>query len=335
MMAYQFKDYEESDAVKQYRQQLEQLLQQKPEEYQSQWQQTQQQAANDVMNRPQFQYNMNTDPLYQQYKQQYQRQGKLAMQDTMGQAAAMNGGYGSSYAQMAGQQAYNSQLQQLNDKVPELYQLALEKYQMEGQAAMDRFNLASSMESQDYSRYQDNLAAWQTERDYATDRYDNERSTDYNMWADMDDREYSRYLDQQQLAMAQVDYLLSIGVQPDAQLLELAGYSDQYVGNRLEQVRAAARAAAAAVSGGGSASGSATDKSGTPSYAEIAKAVNSAASGAAKNVSGALSAITQLTAAGALTQSQANILTNNINNTQNGVNIKSAPTEDELRRMHN
>lgn len=331
-MAYQFNDYEESDAVKQYRQQLEQLLQQKPGEYQSQWQQTQQQAANDVMNRPQFQYNMSTDPLYQQYKQQYQRQGKLAMQDTMGQAAAMNGGYGSSYAQMAGQQAYNSQLQQLNDKVPELYQLALEKYQMEGQAAMDRFNLASSMESQDYSRYQDNLAAWQTERDYATDRYDNERSTDYNMWADMDDREYSRYLDQQQLAMAQVDYLLSIGVQPDAQLLELAGYSDQYVSSRISKAKAAA---AAASSGGGSASGSTADKSGTPSYAEIAKAVNSAASGAAQNVSGALSAIAQLEAIGALTQSQASILTNNINNTQNGVNIKSAPTEDELRMMHN
>lgn len=237
-MAYQYKNYEESDQVKQYRQQLEKMQQQRPGEYQSVWQAAQQKAANDVMNRPQFQYNMGSDPLYQQYKNQYQRQGKLAMQDTMGQAAAMNGGYGSSYAQMAGQQAYNSQLQQLNDKVPELYQLALEKYQMDGQAAMDRFNLASSMESRDYSRYQDDLANWQTEREYATGRYDNERNTDYNLWADSDQREYSRYQDQQKLAMAQVDYLISIGVEPNAELLAMAGYDSQYVGEAIKKATA-------------------------------------------------------------------------------------------------
>ena len=255
MMAYQFKNYEESDAVKQYRQQLEQLQQQNPGQYQSQWQAKQQQAADEVMNRQKFQYNMSADPVYQQYKEQYQRQGKLAMRDTIGQAAAMNGGYGSSYAQMAGQQAYNGQLQQLNDRMPELYQLALEKYQMEGQAAMDRYNLASQMESQDYGRYKDNLAAWQTERDYTTGRYDNERSVDYNMWADMDEREYSRYLDQQKLAKAQVDYLLSIGVKPDAELLELAGYGNQYIQKRLEQARAAAAQPVYSGSGGGGGKG--------------------------------------------------------------------------------
>lgn len=237
-MAYQYKNYEESDAVKQYRQQLEQLQQQQPGDYQSAWQAAQQKAANDVMNRQNFQYNMSSDPLYQQYKQQYQRQGKLAMQDTMGQAAAMNGGYGSSYAQMAGQQAYNSQLQQLNDRVPELYQLALSKYQMEGQAAMDRFNLASSLESQDYSRYQDQLANWQAERDYATGRYDTERNADYNLWSDTDQREYSRYQDQQTIAMAQVDYLLSIGVEPNAELLAMAGYDSQYVSEMIKKATA-------------------------------------------------------------------------------------------------
>ena len=62
-MAYQYKKYEESDAVKQYRQQLEQLQQQKPGDYQSAWQAAQQKAANDVMNRQKFQYNMSSDPL--------------------------------------------------------------------------------------------------------------------------------------------------------------------------------------------------------------------------------------------------------------------------------
>ena len=211
-MAYTYKNYEESDALKQMREQMQQVQQQKPGEYQSQWAQKQQQAASDYMNRPEFKYSLNGDPLYQQYKEAYQRNGKLAMQDTIGQAAAMNGGYGSSYGQVAGQQVYDSKLQQLNDRVPELYNLALSKYQADGEQLMNRFNMASSMESQDYGRYQDALSAWQTERDYATGRYDNERSRDYDIWADNDSRafsryqeEYSRYQDAQKLAQAQVD----------------------------------------------------------------------------------------------------------------------------------
>ena len=326
-MAYQYKKYEESDAVKQYRQQLEQLQQQKPGDYQSAWQAAQQKAANDVMNRQKFQYNMSSDPLYQQYKQQYQRQGKLAMQDTMGQAAAMNGGYGSSYAQMAGQQAYNSQLQQLNDKVPELYQLALSKYQMDGQAAMDRFNLASSLESQDYSRYQDQLSKWMAERDYATGRYDTERNTDYNLWSDTDQREYSRYQDQQKIAMAQVDYLLSIGVEPNAELLAMAGYDPQYVSEVIK------KATAVPMYSGGTAKKK-KDKSGTPSYGEIAQAVNSAATGEVKNVGGALRAIEALRESGVVTDSQASILKQNVKNNAAGAYIKPAPTADELRKLH-
>lgn len=244
-MAYQYKNYEESDAVKKYREQLEQANQQKPGDYASQWQETQKQAYDAVTNRPKFQYSASSDPMYQQYKQQYQRDAKLGMQDTMGQAAAMNGGYGSSYAQMAGQQTYNSQMQQLSDKMPELYRIALDKYQQEGQELLQRYEMASQMEAQDYSRYQDQQAAWRSDRDYAANRYDSERSTDYNLWADSDDREYSRFQDQQQLAQAQVDYLISIGAEVPDSLLEASGYDPGY----LAAIKAAREAAN---SGGGS-----------------------------------------------------------------------------------
>lgn len=54
------------------------------------------------------------------------------MQDTMGQAAALTGGYGNSYAQGVGQQAYQGYLQQLNDNVPQLQAQALQTYQVGG-----------------------------------------------------------------------------------------------------------------------------------------------------------------------------------------------------------
>ena len=45
---------------------------------------------NELMNRKDFSYDFNADPLYQQYKDQYTQQGNLAMRDTMGQAAALS-----------------------------------------------------------------------------------------------------------------------------------------------------------------------------------------------------------------------------------------------------
>lgn len=77
---------------------------------------------------PTFNYDYRDDPSYQQYRQQYVRNGQLAMQDTMGQVAGLTGGYGSSYSQNVGQQAYQGYMNQLNAVVPELYQNAYNRY---------------------------------------------------------------------------------------------------------------------------------------------------------------------------------------------------------------
>lgn len=73
--------------------------------------------------------------MYRQYREQYQSAGRLAMENTMGAAAALTGGYGSSYSQQAGQQAYNAYLQKLNEVVPELYAQARSQYDREGLGA--------------------------------------------------------------------------------------------------------------------------------------------------------------------------------------------------------
>ena len=51
--------------------------------------------------------------------------------DTAGQAAALTGGYGNSYAQTAGQQTYNQYLLGLTQLVPQYQQMALEQYRLE------------------------------------------------------------------------------------------------------------------------------------------------------------------------------------------------------------
>ncbi len=192
---FNYNEYKPSDTVTQAEAMLQQQLGQKPGAYQSQWQTQLNGILDKILNREEFAYDLNGDALYQQYKDQYTTQGKMAMMDTMGQAQAMTGGYGNSYAQNAGQQAYQGYLQQLNDKVPELYQLALSKYQMEGNEMKDQAALMAEMENQDYGRYQDQVNNWQAERDYMTGRYDTERDYDYGKWADGRDFAYGQYAD--------------------------------------------------------------------------------------------------------------------------------------------
>jgi LysM repeat protein len=108
-----------------------------------------------IKNYGDFSYDVNSDALYQQYANQYIQQGKMAMQDTIGQASAMTGGYGNSYAATAGNQAYQGYLQQLNDKVPELYQLAINKWQMGKDDLYDQYGLLLKEYEREYGLYSD------------------------------------------------------------------------------------------------------------------------------------------------------------------------------------
>lgn len=121
-----------------------------------------------------FEYDMNSDALYQQYKNQAVRNGKLAMEDTMARAAAMTGGYGNSYAQTAGQQAYQQSLDSLNDVIPELYNLAYSKYKDEGDKILTNYSFFKDKTDSE-------LSALLADRDYLKGNYDTERGLDLSL----------------------------------------------------------------------------------------------------------------------------------------------------------
>ena len=176
--------YQKSDTVTQAEALLQQQIANKPGEYQSTWQDQLNQIISQIQNREKFSYDLNGDALYQQYKDQYTTQGKLAMMDTMGQAAAMTGGYGNSYAHSVGQQAYQGYLQGLNDKVPELYQLALNQYNQEGQALYDQASLIAGMEDQAYGRHRDSVSDYYTELDRLTEDARYKAEDEYGKYMD-------------------------------------------------------------------------------------------------------------------------------------------------------
>ena len=188
--------YVESDAVKQAQAMLQQQMAQKPGAYQSQWQTSLNDTMNKILNREKFSYDLNGDALYQQYKDQYMLQGQQAMMDTMGQAAAMTGGYGNSYAQTVGQQTYQGYLQQLNDRIPELYQLALNQYNQEGQDLYNQYGLYADREDQDYGRYRDTVSDYNTELDRLINDSRYQAEQDYGKYMDAYNMAYGQHRDQ-------------------------------------------------------------------------------------------------------------------------------------------
>ena len=150
--------YTPSGAASEAKAALDRVLSEKPGSYTSRWDSELDALYDQIANRKAFSYDLGADPMYRQYREQYQSAGRLAMENTMGAAASLTGGYGSSYSQQAGQQAYNAYLQKLNEVVPELYAQARSQYDREGVALSERYALISSREKSDYDRYRDQVS---------------------------------------------------------------------------------------------------------------------------------------------------------------------------------
>lgn len=113
---------------------------------------------NQIQNRGTFNYDVNGDALYQQYKDRYTQNAKNAMKDTLGQAAALTGGYGSSYAQGVGQQRYDETMRGLTDMIPQLEQNAYARWQDQGNALQDRYNMLMNLGATEQQTRQNNYA---------------------------------------------------------------------------------------------------------------------------------------------------------------------------------
>lgn len=140
--------------------------------------------ADKIANREQFKYNFNEDPLYQNYKDQYQRQALLGQQGAMAQAAALTGGYGNSYAATAGNLAYQENMSQLNNVIPQLYDAAMRKYENDIAGQRADLSMYEELEDSDYGRYRDTLGDWNTDRDFYGNDYYRKSDQDYAQYRD-------------------------------------------------------------------------------------------------------------------------------------------------------
>lgn len=179
----QKKEYQASQKVLDAESAMQAQKNQKPE---FQWEQDEELNAllEQILNSQDFSYRLDGDALYRQYQNQAAENGRLAMADAVGQAAALTGGYGNSYAQSVGQQAYYKELGTLADRIPELYNLAMEQYQMKNQNLKDKYSLLSGQKQDAFDQYQTSLSAWQQEANQLWKTYTDARDADYDSYRD-------------------------------------------------------------------------------------------------------------------------------------------------------
>lgn len=160
---------------------------------------------NKIVSREPFKYDPMSDGLYGQYREQYTQMGRMAMRDSMGKAAALTGGYGSSYAQKVGQQEYDEYLQKLGEVMPELYAAAYQRYKDQGESLESQYQRLTKLEGQEYDRYRDQVEDVKYQQGMAADRDKTEN--------DRKDKNYDRL----------VELITKTGYTPSQEELEQSG----------------------------------------------------------------------------------------------------------------
>lgn len=179
--------YNRSERVNDYYNRVQDFEANTPEAFDSNYQGEIDNILDNILNRKEFSYTSDdlvNDDLYKMYRDSYMRQGNMAMRDTMGNASAMTGGYGNTYASAAGQQAYDNYLSALNDKSLEFADRAYNRYRDDIADNYNQLNAVMGLDNVDYSRYRDDVGDYYTNRDYLNNRYNQEYNYDYGQYQD-------------------------------------------------------------------------------------------------------------------------------------------------------
>ena len=172
-----FKPSEAVEAAREVQNSLESV---RPGEYRSSFEEELARLYEQISGGKDFSYDAGQDAQYLNYAHLYARRGREAMEDTLGTAAELTGGYASSYAQTASQQAYGRYMQELAELMPELEQSARQQYEASRQRLTDQYDWLSQREQADYKRYLQEQEAWQADYDRAGKEAETLRQAEYN-----------------------------------------------------------------------------------------------------------------------------------------------------------
>lgn len=199
-------------------------------------------------------------------------QGRMSMQDVLGQISSRTGGLASSYATTAAQQQYNEYMSQLEE-------VARQMFAGERSDLLQNAQLAQGLADRDYNRYLDSLDQYYADRDFQYQAGRDQISDNRYNQQYADDNKANNKAEAQERVNA---YLAAYGsvAELDPTLVSASGYTqselatlEQYYADQRAQEQAAA---AKKNTGGGSGSGGGTtQQKPTLTAAQVLKALES------------------------------------------------------------
>ena len=138
----------------------------------------------DYLQTRKFEYDYRDDPTYIAMRNNAESQGRMAMEDTFGKAASLNGGYATSYGASAASLAYNRYLSEVDNVIPELYAAAYNMYKDEGDNIREQIEMLQALNDDEWSRYDDMLSSYYDEGKMLYEELTDIRESDYNNYLD-------------------------------------------------------------------------------------------------------------------------------------------------------
>lgn len=155
-----------------------------PGEYKSQYQGQIDSLMQQIGDRD-FSYNYQTDPTYQAYKRQYEQNALRASENAQASAAAAAGGYGSSWATTAAEDAYAQAMGGLDSVANNLYSQALDSYTGETNDLYGQLQNLMQAENQDQQEHAQAVQDYYSNVNYLQQQYQNEKNREQqstNSW---------------------------------------------------------------------------------------------------------------------------------------------------------
>lgn len=211
-----------------------------------------------IANRQDFSYDPDTDPIYQNYRETYLREGNRAREDTLGSMAAMTGGMPSTAATAAAEQAQNYYNAKMADTIPALYQQAFDMYMGQASQAINDLSAIRSASNDALNQWganlglvQNQLGALQTASDTSYNRDYTKWQSDYQVGSDLWNREFqqdqfdfskyeseaNRRLQNQQFNRQRLDEMMMMGYEPTEKDSENTGYTLKQLKDRYNAIK--------------------------------------------------------------------------------------------------
>lgn len=141
----------------------------------------------EILAYPEFQFDMNTDPLAQSVLQQAEKSGKTAYTNSLAELSAMTGGRPNSWAASVAGASQRAIMDEANAQLPALYNAAYDRWRQGRADKLGNINLLTGLDDREYNRFydernfdygvgRDERADFETDRQYDRDVFTSDRA---------------------------------------------------------------------------------------------------------------------------------------------------------------